>query len=243
MAKDPAFLFYPGDWLGGTMGLTLEEKGAYLELLIFQFNCGKFTKDQAKHVLSICSAYAFENVLKKFQTDGIFYWKQRLFDEMERRKRYTDSRKNNAKGLKNNKLKKSKTNKKNEKAYAKHMETEIETETITKNKTENETEKAKNLQIVFPFTSERFMKTWANWKLFRAQIKKPYRSTLSEQMALKKLSEHDEDTAIAMIEQSIANSWQGIFDVTEKSNGKLTAREKHLNSLRQNFAERASKID
>ena len=27
MAKDPAFLFYPGDWLGGTMGMTLEEKG------------------------------------------------------------------------------------------------------------------------------------------------------------------------------------------------------------------------
>lgn len=36
MTKSPAFLFYPGDWLGGTLGMTLEEKGAYMELLILQ---------------------------------------------------------------------------------------------------------------------------------------------------------------------------------------------------------------
>ena len=34
MAKDPAFLFYPGDWIGGTMGMTFEEKGAYMEILM-----------------------------------------------------------------------------------------------------------------------------------------------------------------------------------------------------------------
>ena len=43
MAKDPAFLFYPNDWLGGTMGMTFEEKGAYMELLMMQFNRGHMT--------------------------------------------------------------------------------------------------------------------------------------------------------------------------------------------------------
>jgi len=38
MAKDPAFLFYPNDYIGGTMGMTFEEKGAYIELLMLQFN-------------------------------------------------------------------------------------------------------------------------------------------------------------------------------------------------------------
>lgn len=38
MAKDPAFLFYPGDWLGGTMGMSLTQKGAYFHLLMVQFN-------------------------------------------------------------------------------------------------------------------------------------------------------------------------------------------------------------
>ena len=52
MAKDPAFLFYPNDYMGGTLGMTLEEKGAYMELLILQFNKGHFTIDQAKKLLN-----------------------------------------------------------------------------------------------------------------------------------------------------------------------------------------------
>lgn len=119
--KDPAFLFYPGDWLSGTMGMTFEEKGAYFELLIFQFNTGKFTKAQAKQVLSICSAYVFDKVLQKFDSDGTFFWKQRLSDEIERRKKFSESRKNNAKSKKKHITK--------DKAYAKHMETETINET------------------------------------------------------------------------------------------------------------------
>jgi uncharacterized protein YdaU (DUF1376 family) len=124
MAKDPAFLFYPGDWLQGTMGMTFEEKGAYFELLIFQFNNGKFSKASAKQVLSICSASVFEKVIQKFDTDGTLFWKQRLIDEIERRKKFSESRRNNAKGIKNTE--------KFSKAYAKHMETETETEIETK---------------------------------------------------------------------------------------------------------------
>jgi uncharacterized protein YdaU (DUF1376 family) len=119
MAKDPAFLFYPGDWLGGTMGMTFEEKGAYLELLLFQFNNGKFELAQAKQVLSICSASVFEKVVQKFDTDGKMYWKQKLHDEIERRKKFTQSRRNNAKS--------NKSQKKTKEAYAQHMETETET--------------------------------------------------------------------------------------------------------------------
>ena len=128
MAKDPAFLFYPGDWLQGTMGMTFEEKGAYFELLVFQFNNDKFTKSEAKQVLSICSASVLDKVLQKFDTDGTFFWKQRLSDEISRRKKFSDSRRNNAKGLK----KQTSTHKKEVKAYAKHMETE----TITENENE-----------------------------------------------------------------------------------------------------------
>lgn len=51
MAKDPAFLFYPNDWLGGTMGMTFEEKGAYLELLMLQFNRGHMTTDMINHMV------------------------------------------------------------------------------------------------------------------------------------------------------------------------------------------------
>ena len=48
--KDPAFLFYPNDWIGGTMGMTFEEKGAYMELLILQFNRGHMTTHMIGHM-------------------------------------------------------------------------------------------------------------------------------------------------------------------------------------------------
>lgn len=101
MAKDPAFLFYPNDYIGGTMGFTFEEKGAYMDLLILQFNRGPFTETQAKHILSICDAYVWDTLKQKFQTDGERYWNQRLHDEIERRKKYTESRRRNALGNKN----------------------------------------------------------------------------------------------------------------------------------------------
>lgn len=40
MAKDPAFLFYSKDWLEGTMELTADEKGVYVDLLAHQHQKG-----------------------------------------------------------------------------------------------------------------------------------------------------------------------------------------------------------
>jgi uncharacterized protein YdaU (DUF1376 family) len=96
--KDPAFLFYPWDWLGGTMGMSFEEKGAYLELLVFQFNNHSFTEKQAKHMLSTCSADAWHNIKHKFKAEGGNFYNERLRLEMARRKKYTESRRINALG-------------------------------------------------------------------------------------------------------------------------------------------------
>lgn len=95
MAKDPAFLFYPGDWNLGTMHLTLLEKGCYIELLILQFAKGKFTQAQAKHMLNGSFELAWPTLVEKFDTDGTFFWNKRLALEKEKRKKFTDSRKSN----------------------------------------------------------------------------------------------------------------------------------------------------
>jgi len=92
MGKDPAFLFYPGSWLGGTMGMTFEQKGCYLELLMMQFNHGKFTESQAKQVLSVCFDHAWNTLKHKFETDGTYYWNDRLADEIEKRTNFIESR-------------------------------------------------------------------------------------------------------------------------------------------------------
>jgi uncharacterized protein YdaU (DUF1376 family) len=95
MAKDPAFLFYPNDWLGGTMGMSFEEKGAYLELLLMQFNRGHMTEHMIRHMVG----QLWDKIKVKFSVDddGLYYNK-RLKVEHENRKSYSASRRNNLKG-------------------------------------------------------------------------------------------------------------------------------------------------
>lgn len=112
MAKDPAFLFYPGDWQLGTMHMTLLEKGCYMELLVLQFAKGKFTEAQAKHMLNGSFSLAWPTLREKFETDGTFFWNKRLELEKEKRKKFTDSRKSNG------------SIKKSDKHMPKHMENE-----------------------------------------------------------------------------------------------------------------------
>lgn len=95
MAKDPAFLFYPNDWIGGTMGMTFEEKGAYVELLMYQFNRGHMTK----HMITRMIGQLWVNLEVKFRMDSEgLYYNDRLDKEKEKRKKFTESRRNNILG-------------------------------------------------------------------------------------------------------------------------------------------------
>lgn len=100
MAKDPAFLFYPGDWLGGTMTFNRPNKGAYIDLLICQFNNGPLTIEDIRTVLSNDFESMWESKLKsKFKIDeeGRFFNKK-LLEEMIKRKGWCKSRNNNKEG-------------------------------------------------------------------------------------------------------------------------------------------------
>lgn len=97
MAKDPAFLFYPGDWTLGTMTMTRHEKGCYIDLLMAQFSSGPLTLNQIKTLLG--PDQAMWTVLQaKFQQgeDGRWF-NARLEAEKGKRSAYTESRRNNRK--------------------------------------------------------------------------------------------------------------------------------------------------
>ena len=94
MAKDPAFLFYPGDYVSGTMGMTFEEKGAYMDLLMLQFNRGHMNTHMIQHTIG----HLWEQVKCKFiQDDEGLWYNVRLDFEKEKRKTFTESRRNNMK--------------------------------------------------------------------------------------------------------------------------------------------------
>lgn len=110
MAKDPAVLLYTSDFLSGTMTMTNEEVGMYIRLLCLQHQKGKLSD---KDMLSICKAYV-QDVYEKFDKVDGFYINKRMYEEAEKRSKYTESRRNNAK------------TKHMQKHMVKHMENENE---------------------------------------------------------------------------------------------------------------------
>ena len=129
MAKDPAFLFYPNDYLGGTLGLTFEEKGAYIEILMMQFNRGHMTKDMICHMLGQRMDMIWSKIAEKFKIDeNGCYYNERLEYEQNKRKTFTESRRNNVKGTNQHthkdKIKPKKTPKKKGGHMTSHMEDE-----------------------------------------------------------------------------------------------------------------------
>jgi hypothetical protein len=132
MAKDPAFLFYPGDWLGGTMTFSRSHKGAYMDLLMCQFNHGHMCIDDVKLILGVDFDIMWESKLKsKFKTDpaGKFF-NEKLENESIKRKTYTAGRNSNLKSLK-----------KKPSHMSKHMESHMENENDNEDVNINNNEK------------------------------------------------------------------------------------------------------
>lgn len=126
MAKDPAFLFYPGDWLGGTIGMSFEEKGAYMELLMMQFTRGHMTS----HMIGQTVGQLWVKLQDKFvQDDKGLWYNRRLDEEKEKRKNYTGSRKNNLSGT-NQHTKK-------DKVSVGHMTSHMENENVNEDSINN----------------------------------------------------------------------------------------------------------
>lgn len=95
MAKDPAFLFYPGDYIAGTMHLDFECKGAYMDLLMLQFQKDHMTLHMIRHVLGHMYDRVWPLISDKFKEKDGNYWNERLREEKEKRIKFCKSRRDN----------------------------------------------------------------------------------------------------------------------------------------------------
>jgi hypothetical protein len=91
--------------------------------------------------------------------------------------------------------------------------------------------------VILPFESEDFIKYWTYWKEFKnKQFNFKFKTALSEQSALNdlvELSDGFEDTAIKIIQQSMAKGWKGLFKLKNELN------EQRINTNQQlSYAER-----
>ncbi len=232
--KDPAFLFYSSDFLSGTMLMTDEQVGRYIKLLCLQHQKGHLKE---KDMLNICNSYD-EDIFSKFQKDeeGNFY-NERLENEINRRKAYSESRRNNRKKKdlipeENKTYEKDMLNICN--SYEKHMGTE--TETIIENKKDNrgvgkeEKTKKKTLDEVLKEnqSSEELENALRDFIEMRKTLKKPMTARALELLIknLKKLT-NLESEQIEILNQSIEHGWQTVYPLKSKLNN--NAKEEFLN--------------
>lgn len=205
MAKDPAILFYTGDFLNGCTDLTLEERGQYITLLCLQHQKGHLSEKTIR--LSVGSVSV--DVLKKFIQDKEGnYYNERMEEEIEKRQHFLDTRYFNGK-------KGGRPTKPNRKPNNKP------TDNLPENDNRNDYENILNKvieknKIQLPDKFDQLIIEWLRYKSEKGQS---YKET-----GLKKLievflrdSNSDYNIARGMLDYSMSKNYAGLFK--EKSNG------------------------
>ena len=207
MSKDPAVLLYTSDFLSGCQDLTMVERGQFITLLCLQHQKGYLT---AKIITLTCGDNVSKDVLDRFNQDENGNWfNKRMDTEIKKRKSNSEKQSKRAKDYW------AKVKQKKEETTSVDDSTAYATALPLENENENENEninKKENTIIVYPFSDESFVKAWDLWKQYKKDIKKSYKSKLSEQAALKSIGKMADDSsdAIEIIEHTISRGWVGL---------------------------------
>lgn len=192
MAKDPAFLFYTGDFSTGTQFFSDEQVGKYIRLLMAQHQHGHLDE---KHMLQICKTYD-KDVFSKFSTDsGGRYFNERLEDEIIKRQNYSKSRANNRTSKKNISV-----------TYLPHMENENIVLVLLESNWngESQEEKQKMTMVVIGM-----MKIWMENKPgYSAMQEVDYPALLTIAYQIAKEKGWKKSQIVASREADVLDSWQ-----------------------------------
>lgn len=233
MANNPSFSLYVNDFEGGTRHMTDEELGCYIRLLFAQFNRGKLPNN-TDFLRRFCTSFdkSWAIVGEKFEKiDADFIQNKRLENEIQKRDNFIDKQQVNGrkggrppqkdKPTKNPNKTQTKTQKKplgNGYGYGKGNGNR-EGEIIFEEGSEETFKPPPTVSMPFNGT---FEKMWDEWKRYKKQQHDfTYKGAGSEQAALHELvslAYGKEADAIAIIQQSMAKGWKGLFPLKIKSN-------------------------
>lgn len=188
--KDPAFMFYSQDFLVGTLAMSFDDRGRYITLMCYQHQTGHISEETIRLLVGSFS----DNLKCKFIQDenGLFY-NDRLEDEIEKRQKFTESRRNN--GILGGRPKKE--NKPSAKPNGK-----------PNGKPRNNLHEDENNNIIpVNLSNSLFIE---KWKILINEPKWKKKSISAIEQSLNKLSRYDVYFAIELIEESIANDTQGV---------------------------------
>lgn len=223
MAKDPAFLFYPGDYLRDTQCLSEKAQVAYDRIMCEHMrNICKdvskigVTKDKLNFFTKRLTDDEKNDLMQVLEKSGNVYQIEWVALSLCKRKAYSDNRAKNRLGK----------NKKDMNTYDIHMENAIENEDVIENEEEDTSAGNKNKNnmssikdtenIPLPFKGPAFESIWSEWLQYRKEARiKNYTPTGLKRLFkwLAEQSNNDEAVAIQIIEQSLTKGWQGLFEL------------------------------
>jgi len=221
MGNNPAFLFYVDDYLGGTMGFSLDMHGGYLLLLCYQFNNGHFAESNG---ISIVGEEMWEKLSRKFKKDSSGMWyNQRLDDVQQKRREFGDSQRQNAmkrwgKSGKPLSGKKISVVPSQCDGNAVAMPMDMPNGSLRVGKGNTRGGAGGKVPYAPEWKTGAMRLKWTEWLQYRKDIKKPYKSDRGIKGTENKLREFSNDNELVMIrilEQSMNSEWTGVFELRE----------------------------
>lgn len=217
MAKDPAFLFYPGDYLRDTQCFSENVQVAYDRIMCEHMRNICITKQQLKFFtkrLNDEEVSELKNTLIEVNGGFQIEW---VAESIIKRRSYSESRKKNREGKKDN----------ISKTYDKHMEIENEIEIKDKHKP---------IENCIFWNDPEFKEAWKSWQEVRTK-KKCSKSDRAIKMAIKKLMElsgGNKKKATQILDNSANGGWSDIYELKKEhgeSDKKWSEKEKAMNDF------------
>jgi hypothetical protein len=196
--KNPAVLFYTGDFLSGTLLFTDEQVGQYIKLLCAQHQLyPNFIPES--YVLTICKTLD-SPVVKKFLKTTLGYYNDRMRIEIERRNNFCTSRSLNR--------------------LNKRLKTEVKTKPEKKEST-----KKYNVEILdfynkkgigFDFIGADYLPAFSEFLEYKKrEFNDTYKSQKTVVIAFEKFKEYcgTAENSSEYLKSIIANRWRGLFPI------------------------------
>ncbi len=228
--------------MGKIQRCTLETQGEYMRLLCLYWNKeGSLTLEDAREEIENINELIKKKVVK-LDSDNflvINFLDEQLENVNEIREKRSKAGKASAK---------KRASVKQDSTHVQHVLTHVEECSTEKRREDKRREDKRRVDkrdkireekkdLIFPFLGSDFLEFWKLWKDYRKKEHNfKYKSVASEQASLKKLAglASDEQTAIKIIEQSMAQGWKGFFEIKEtQTNGKSRFNESDAEKLQQ----------
>lgn len=231
MAKNPVLPLYYNDIDRSTRTWTDEEFGAYMRLLIEQWDKGSLPNNYQKLTRLATSLDSNWPMLKeKFPlVDGVL--KNPVMEEIrEKIRKHSEKQKENVRKRYQNSTKPSTT--------------EIPLEVENENEIENDLQDdGPEEGFIYAWETEEFKAHWIAWRTFRKNVGKPFFNMSTEQAGMVELSKiaQDDEEAKQIIRKALSNGWKDLYPL-KKANEKSNHNGIKGSELDQFIAETAARV-